>query len=152
VRTFVVLVATAGGVGYAPVASGTFGSLVAMPFLPVLAELRAESIGAYAAVIVAIVALSIWAAGRAEEIFGGKDHSYIVVDEVAGLVVAGMFVPGTWLATIVAFVFFRLFDVLKPFPANIFDKRVRGGVGVVGDDLIAGIYAGLGARLVLRWL
>jgi phosphatidylglycerophosphatase A len=148
----IVLVATVGGIGYAPVASGTFGSLVAMPLLPLLAGLRAVSPAVYAIALVGIVALSIWAAGRAEEIFGGKDHSYIVVDEVAGLVVAGLFLPGTWLATLLAFVLFRLFDVVKPFPANVFDQRVRGGVGVVGDDLIAGIYAGLGARLVLRFL
>jgi phosphatidylglycerophosphatase A len=148
----VVLVATAGGVGYAPVASGTFGSLVAMPLLPLLAALRAQSTAGYAIAVAGIVALSIWAAGRAEEIFGGKDHSYIVVDEVAGLVVAGLFLPGTWTATVLAFLLFRLFDVVKPFPANVFDKRIRGGVGVVGDDLIAGIYAGLCARLVLRWL
>ena len=151
-RTLVVLVATVGGVGYAPVASGTFGSLVAMPLLPLLAGLRAESLVGYALAVAGIVAVSIWAAGRAEAIFGGKDHSYIVVDEVAGLVMAGMFLPGTWLATVLAFVLFRLFDVLKPFPANIFDQRVRGGIGVVGDDLIAGIYAGLGAWLVLRWV
>jgi phosphatidylglycerophosphatase A len=148
----VVLVATVGGVGYAPVASGTFGSLVAMPLLPLLAGLRAQSVTGYVIAVAGIVALAIWAAGRAEDVFGGKDHSYIVIDEVAGLVVAGLFVPGTWLATVIAFVLFRLFDVVKPFPANVFDKRVRGGVGVVGDDLIAGIYAGLGARLVLRWL
>jgi phosphatidylglycerophosphatase A len=152
VRTFVILVATVGGVGYAPVASGTFGSLVAVPLLPLLARLCETSIGAYGGAIVGLVVLAIWAAGRAEEVFGGKDHSYIVVDEVAGLVVAGLFVPGTWLATGLAFVLFRLFDVVKPFPANVFDKRVRGGLGVVGDDVIAGIYAGLGARLVLRWL
>ena len=151
-RTLVVLVATAGGVGYAPVASGTFGSLVAAPLLPLLAGLRAISPATYAIAVVGIIVVAIWAAGRAETIFGGKDHSYIVVDEVAGLVVAGLFVPGTWLATGLAFVLFRLFDVVKPFPANVFDQRVRGGLGVVGDDLIAGIYAGLGARLVLRWL
>ena len=151
-RTFVVLVATGCGVGYVPVASGTFGSLVAMPLLPLLAGLRTHSLVGYALVVVGIVALSIWAAGRAEELFGGKDHSSIVVDEMAGLVVAGLFLPGTWLATLLAFVLFRLFDVVKPFPANVFDQRVRGGMGVVGDDLIAGMYAGLGARLVLRWL
>jgi phosphatidylglycerophosphatase A len=71
---------------------------------------------------------------------------------VAGLVTAGIFVPGTWAAAVLAFLLFRLFDVWKPFPASVFDERVRGGLGVVGDDLIAGVYAGLVGRGILGFL
>jgi phosphatidylglycerophosphatase A len=152
VRTLVLAVATVGGVGYVPVASGTAGALVALPLLPLLAALRARSLPLWGAAVAALVVLAIWAAGRAEEILGGHDHSRIVIDEVAGLVVAGAFVPGTWRAAILAFVLFRIFDVLKPFPANRIDERVHGGLGVVGDDLVAGVYAGLGARLLLGLL
>lgn len=152
VRTLVLALATVGGVGYAPVAPGTLGSLVALPLLPALAVLRARSPLGYLVVVAVLVAAAVWAAGRAEDILGGHDHSHIVIDEVAGLVVAGLFLPGTWLAAAVAFVFFRIFDVWKPFPAGWIDGGVAGGFGVVGDDLVAGAYAGLAARGVLALL
>jgi len=148
----VVVLATVGGVGYAPLAPGTCGSLIAVPFLPVLAGLRTRSWPAYAATTVLVVTVAVWSAGRAAELFGDHDDSRIVIDEVAGLVIAGLFLPGTWLATGLAFALFRLFDVVKPFPAGWVDRRVRGGLGVVGDDLVAGVYAGLSARLVLGLL
>ncbi len=148
-RALVIVLATAGGVGYAPLVPGTCGTLVAVPLLPLLAGLRVRSVLAYVATVAALVTTAVWAAGRAEGVFGGHDHSRIVIDEVAGLVVAGLFLPGTWLATGLAFLLFRLFDVVKPFPAGWIDRRLRGGAGVVGDDLVAGAYAGLTARLVL---
>ena len=145
--------ATVGGVGRAPVAPGTFGSLVALPLLPLLAALRAASLAGYAAAVLGIVAVAVWSAGRAERLLGGHDHSHIVIDEVAGMVTAGAFLPGTRpaVAVAVAFVLFRMCDIQKPFPANLIDRRVEGGLGVVGDDLVAGVYAGLLARLLL-WL
>ena len=149
-RTLALAVATVAGVGSAPVAPGTAGSLAAVPLLPVLATLRGRSLAGYAAVVATLVVVAVWSAGRAEEILGGHDHSRIVIDEVAGLVVAGLFLPGTWTATALAFFLFRLFDVLKPFPAGVIDRRLRGGVGVVGDDLVAGVYAGLLGRVVLQ--
>ena len=142
-------VATVCGVGRAPIAPGTLGSLVAVPLLPALGLLRDRSLAGYLTAVVGLVAVAVWAAGRAEEILGAHDHSRIVIDEVAGLVLAGLFLPGTWAAAVVAFLFFRLFDVVKPFPAGLIDARVRGGAGVVGDDLVAGVYAGLAGRLVL---
>jgi len=145
-----VILATVGGIGNVPVASGTFGSLVAVPLLPVLAALRDASLAGYAAVVLALVAVAIWSAGRAEEALGGHDHSRIVIDEVAGMVATGMFLPATWSAIGVGFVLFRLFDVVKPFPAGFIDGRVEGGLGVVGDDLVAGVYAGALTWLLLR--
>jgi phosphatidylglycerophosphatase A len=152
VRALAIAVATVGGVGYAPVASGTLGSLVALPLLPPLAALRGRSIALYAVALVVLVLLAVWAAGRAEDAFGGRDHSRIVIDEVVGLVVAGAFLPGTWSAAVLAFVLFRVFDVLKPFPAGRIDGEVEGGLGVVGDDLVAGVYAGVASRVVLGFL
>ena len=147
-----VMVATVGGIGRIPVASGTFGSLVAVPFLPALAGMRAQYPLACAALVVVLVALAIWSAGRAEEDLGGHDHSRIVIDEVAGQVIAGLFIPPSWLAAGIAFVLFRLFDIVKPFPAGLIDGKVEGGVGVVGDDLVAGVYAGLGTLLLMRFV
>jgi phosphatidylglycerophosphatase A len=150
VSNLAVILATVGGIGNVPVASGTFGSLVAVPLLPVLAALRDASLAGYAAVVLALVAVAIWSAGRAEEALGGHDHSRIVIDEVAGMVATGMFLPATWGAIGVGFVLFRLFDVVKPFPAGFIDGRVEGGFGVVGDDLVAGVYAGALTWLLLR--
>src|SRR5204863_1425484 len=104
----------------------------------------------YGAVLAALIVVAVWSAGRAEDILGGHDHSRIVIDEVAGQVLAGIFLPATWIAAGIAFFLFRVFDVWKPFPAGLVDGRVPGGLGVVGDDLIAGLYAGLATWLVLR--
>jgi phosphatidylglycerophosphatase A len=152
VRALVIVLATAGGAGYAPIASGTVGSLVALPLVPWLARVRDGSTPSAIAIGVGIAALAIWTAGRAEEVFGGKDHSRIVIDEVAGMTTAALFVPATWVAAVVVFVIFRVFDVVKPFPAGLIDRRGRGGFGVVGDDLVAGAYAGLVTRLLLEVL
>jgi phosphatidylglycerophosphatase A len=152
VRMLALAVATVGGVGYAPVAPGTVGSLVALPLLPLLASVRAVSPAAYAAAVAFVIGAAVWSAGRAEETLGGHDHARIVVDEVAGLVTAGVFLPGTWRAAALAFLLFRLFDVWKPFPAGAIDERVGGGLGVVGDDVVAGIYAGLVGRGILGLL
>jgi phosphatidylglycerophosphatase A len=146
------MVATVAGIGRMPVASGTFGSLVAVPFLPALASLREQSPMTLLVLVAALIGLAIWSAGRAEEILGGHDHSRIVIDEVAGQVIAGLLMPPSWIAAGIAFVLFRLFDIVKPFPAGLIDGKVEGGLGVVGDDLIAGAYAGLGTFLVMRFL
>lgn len=149
-RTLAVLIATAGGVGYVPVAPGTAGSLLALPFLPVLAGLRARHPLVGWLTVALILATALWAADRADRIFPGHDHGRIVIDEVAGMVVAGLCVPGTWLAAALVFVLFRIFDVAKPWPAGLIDRRVPYGIGVVADDLVAGLYAGAGARLLLE--
>jgi phosphatidylglycerophosphatase A len=152
VRALVIVLATAGGAGYAPVASGTVGSLVALPLVPWIARLRDGSWPVGIAIVVAVAVLAIWVAGRAEVVFGGADHSRIVIDEVAGMATAALFAPASWTAALIVFVVFRVFDVVKPFPANLFDRRVAGGLGVVGDDLVAGAYAGLATRVMLGLL
>ncbi len=152
VRTLAIVLATVGGVGYLPVAPGTAGSVAAVPLLPVLAALRDRAPLAGWLAVAAVLAVAVWAAGRADEIFPGHDHGRIVIDELAGMVVAGLFVPGTWAAAWLAFVLFRVFDVVKPWPAGVIDRRVPWGIGVVGDDLVAGVYAGAAARLLLEVL
>jgi phosphatidylglycerophosphatase A len=152
VRALVIVLATAGGAGYAPIASGTVGSLVALPLVPWIARMRDESWALGLALVIAIAGVAIWVAGRAEEVFGGKDHSRIVIDEVAGMATAALFAPAGWVAAALVFVTFRLFDVLKPYPAGAIDRHGRGGVGVVGDDLVAGAYAGILTRVILEVL
>jgi len=105
---------------------------------------------ALTALLVAVTVLGTWAAGEAERALGGgKDPGAIVIDEVAGMMLAVLVVPPTLAIVVVAFLLFRVFDVTKPFPANV-SQRLRGGIGVMMDDLIAGLYA-LALVRVARW-
>ncbi len=128
-------------IGYVPLASGTFGSVLGIPVA--LGQARLASWNSWAAVasFALFVCVASWVAGRAEEIFGRKDSSRIVIDEVAGYLAATLLLPPTWGILLGAFVLFRLFDVLKPFPAARIDRELGGGWGVVLDDVVAGIYA-----------
>ena len=130
------MVATCGGAGYAPVASGTVGSAVALvllwliPFTPM--ALVWTTLG--------VTLLGIWSGGRVERAVGQKDPGIIVIDEVAGMALSVLFLPRTIPVLLVAFFLFRLFDVWKPFPARE-SQALTGGLGVMVDDLIAGVYA-----------
>ena len=97
-------------------------------------------------VLVAVTALGTWAADEAERALGSKDPGAIVIDEVAGMTLSVVAVALTPATLLLGFLLFRLFDVVKPFPANV-AQRLRGGFGVMVDDLIAGVYA-----LALLWL
>jgi phosphatidylglycerophosphatase A len=129
-------VATTGGAGYAPVAPGTAGSAVALAVL----WLVPFSPAALVVYLVAVTAIGTWAAHRAEALLGGKDPGAIVIDEVAGMTLAVIAVPLTPAVLALGFVLFRAFDVVKPPPAGI-SQRLPGGLGVMTDDLIAGLYA-----------
>ena len=126
------------GSGLAPIAPGTFGTLAGVPIcllcLPLPWFLRLLF-------VLALMALSVYITGRAEEIYQRKDDQRIVIDEIIGFQVAMLPVAITGLHLGVAFVLFRLFDILKPFPLNNL-QRLPGGWGVVLDDVGAGIYAG----------
>lgn len=103
--------------------------------------------------MVAIVLIGTWASQDAERLLGKKDPGAIVVDEVAGMAVSVLLLPLTPGAIIAGFVLFRVFDIAKPYPANTL-QRLPGGVGVMIDDLVAGLYALLlllGARALLGW-
>lgn len=138
------MLASAFGAGYSPVASGTVGSfvtVVAIWLLP-LTPLR------IAVALVIVVLVGIWAGSRVERVLGKKDPGVIVVDEVAGMLLSVILLPRTIPVLITAFLLFRLFDIWKPFPARE-SQALTGGMGVMVDDLIAGVYAlvlVLGAR------
>jgi phosphatidylglycerophosphatase A len=142
-----VLLAAWGPCGYAPVAPGTFGTLGAIPLYLALSRLSVE---AYVGFLAAFCAIAMVAAERAGRYWGVADASPIVIDEVAGYLLTLAFVPFSWQATLAAFVLFRIFDVLKPWPASALD-RVKNGLGVVADDLAAGVWA-WATLLVLRLL
>lgn len=138
------MLASVFGAGYAPAASGTVGSfvtVVAVWLLP-LTPLR------IAVALVVVVLIGIWAGSRVERLLGKKDPGVIVIDEVAGMLLSVILLPRTIPVLITAFLLFRLFDIWKPFPARE-SQALTGGMGVMVDDLIAGVYAlvlVLGAR------
>jgi phosphatidylglycerophosphatase A len=143
------VIASGAGAGYFPVAPGTAGSLVAAVGLWLIPFSR---VGFWAALAVVVV-VGIWASRRVEAVLGRKDPGVIVIDEVAGMMVAVLFLPRTPGVLLCAFLLFRLFDIWKPFPARE-SQALRGGIGVVVDDLIAGVYALvliMGARMLFGW-
>ncbi len=146
-RKLVLLIATGAGSGYAPVASGTFGSLVGLLLaLPLLWLLPGPG---YALCVLGVVGVGVWAAERAEQIFERKDDGRITIDEVAGMMIAMAFLPQGPGVALTAFLLFRALDIWKPFPARA-AERLRGGMGVMADDVVAGVYANLGAQLIWR--
>lgn len=122
--------------GHAPLAPGT----VASALTAVVLALVPFSPGALVLTCVGVTVVGTWAAHHAERTLGGKDPGAIVVDEVAGMMVSVLVLPLTVPVLAAGFVLFRVFDVVKPFPAHA-SQRLPGGIGVMVDDLIAGLYA-----------
>lgn len=141
---FALAVATALGVGYAPVAPGTFGSAVGL----LLWYLLPASPIAQAVAIAVIIVVGSWSGTVAEHHFGRSDPGYVVIDEVAGMLVTLFLVPVGWAGALLAFLLFRLSDIVKPYPANRLE-RLPGGAGIMADDVMAGVYANLALRLCL---
>jgi phosphatidylglycerophosphatase A len=143
------VIASGAGAGYSPVAPGTAGSLVAAVGLWLIPF---SSVGLWAA-LAAVVVAGIWASHHVEAALGRKDPGVIVIDEVAGMMVAVLLLPRTPGVLLCAFLLFRFFDIWKPFPARE-AEALRGGFGVMVDDLIAGVYALvliMGARMLFGW-
>lgn len=103
----------------------------------------------YSITVIAFVCLAVWVATGAERELGEKDCQKIVIDEIAGYLVTMAFIPFTGWAVAAGFVLFRLFDIWKPFPCRWIEKNLPRGWGVVGDDVMAGIYANLVLQVVL---
>ncbi len=148
-RRFVIISATWWGTGFSPVASGTVGTLAAIPLYLLLAGL---SLPLYILTLLALFFFASWAAGQAELIFGEKDSGKIVIDEVVGYLVTMIGVPVGFSAVVAGFLLFRFFDITKIPPARFFDRQVKNGYGVVLDDVVAGGYACLTLHLILRFL
>lgn len=170
-KDYVALVIATCGVGYLPIAPGTWGSLLGVGiylglqtfvFAFVSAWARENSVLLYAPTVIFIAAelvlitfvtlVGIWAGSRAETLLGKKDPGKVVIDEVAGQLIALLPIlpkldPG-WLSIIVAFVAFRLFDIVKPYPARRLEK-LESGLGIMSDDVVAGAYAAVATAVVI---
>lgn len=128
------------GLGLMPWMPGTFGALLAFPLIW---SMSALGLWAKLAIVVALALVGIGICGRAGQLLGKPDHGAIVWDELCGCALAMLFVPATWLWWGAAFVAFRVFDIAKPFPISWLDDHVEGGLGVMADDMAAGVAAGL---------
>lgn len=146
----VTILATWFGSGLSPVAPGTAGTLAAIPLYLLLSSV---SLPVYLAFTLAFTLLACWVSGRAQTIYNASDPGRIVIDEVAGyLVTMAASGPPTLLTVLAGFLLFRIFDIIKPFPARLIDRRMKNGCGVVLDDIVAGIYAWLGLQLLGRFM
>lgn len=134
------LVAFGFGAGLAPKAPGTAGTLVAIPLVILFAQLP---LYAYVGVVILLFLLGIPLCDRVSRDLGVHDHSGIVWDEIVGLLVTMIAVPVGWTTVVVGFLLFRLFDIIKPWPISWLDRRVKGGLGIMVDDLLAGILAAM---------
>jgi phosphatidylglycerophosphatase A len=159
---YIALALTTWGVGYIPGAPGTYGSAVGVAiyvgvysviarmdeWYPVLStgfpEYMALRWALIPVVLTAFCLIGIWASERTAPIFGRKDPSQAVVDEVMGQLITYCFVPFgvSWMFLLLGFLLFRLFDIIKPFPARTMES-LSGGLGICADDIVAGVYAGI---------
>lgn len=144
-RKLILFLATGFYSGYAPFAPGTAGSVVGLVLAwGVTVPLEHRSPLTALALIAALFAVGCWLSERAEKLLDQHDSSHIVIDEIVGMALTMYLCPATsWMAFGAGFALFRLFDILKPEPAGLIDRRMRGGVAVMLDDVAAAIYANL---------
>jgi phosphatidylglycerophosphatase A len=142
----VLFLATGFYTGNIPLAPGTFGSLIGLPLCFLLTRVNLPL-----AIISAILftGLAVWIAQAAERRLKQKDPGCIVIDEIAGMVVTFLGLPFNPTTAVMGFIIFRFLDILKPFPIRILDKRLSGGIGIVADDVAAGLIANIILRIFL---
>ena len=142
---FFLFLATGFGVGYSPLAPGTLGTLIAIPVYYFLSEIPPP---VYEITLIGFFFLSVWISENAEIFFGKKDDQRIVIDEIIGFLITMLWVPKTIRFVIIGFFLFRFFDILKPFPIRRLEKRLKGGFGIVLDDVAAGVYANVVLQVI----
>ena len=142
----VLFLATGFYVGNIPPAPGTLGSLIGLALCFLLAGIQLPP-----AIILAVlfIGFAVWIAHAAEKTLKKKDPGCIVIDEVAGMVVTLIGLPFNLTTAVIGFIIFRILDILKPFPIRTLDKRLAGGIGIVADDVVAGIFANIIIRILL---
>lgn len=137
------------GSGLVPVAPGTFGTLMAIPLYLLLMQF---SPGVYLLILLLTFLLGIAICGVSAAKLEVHDHPGIVWDEFVGYWLTMFMAPAGWLWIVVGFVLFRFFDILKPWPIRFIDQRVSGGLGIMLDDILAGIYSLIILQLLVYWL
>ena len=146
-RKLILLIATGVGLGYFPFFPGTVGTLLAVPLSFGVNRLAAHSLPLGLLTLVSFICAAVWVSSRGETFLARKDPGNIVIDEVAGFLVANFLAPPGLMALALAFVLFRIFDIVKVFPASRL-QTLAGGLGIVSDDVIAGVYTFVILRLL----
>ncbi len=144
----IIFVATGAGLGKIPFAPGTFGTLLGILFVLVFKIINPMYETIY---VVALIIFAIWIADKAEKILKQKDPGCIVIDEIAGYVVAMVGISLSIYTMVTGFILFRFFDILKPFPVKYFEKNFKAGPGIVLDDLVAGILSSISLRILIKF-
>lgn len=145
---FAVFIASFGYVGFFPIAPGTAGSLAALALFAFIKWIGDSAVELSA--IVAVFAIGVWAAQGTETAVGRKDPGIVVIDEVLGMLVTLALLPLSLAGIALGFLIFRVLDVIKPYPAAKLE-HLHGGLGIMADDLVAGLYAHLALRACL-WM
>lgn len=125
---------------------GTMGTVATIPLYLLLIQ---TNFWIYSIATVLSCVAGIWICAVAAEQLGEHDYGGIVWDEVAGLLITMWFVSFSWYALLVGFILFRIFDIIKPWPIKWIDQKVEGGVGIMLDDVLAGVFAGLVLRFIV---
>jgi len=126
------------GSGGVPKAPGTAGTLAAIPLYLLLSSC---SVTVYLAVVVTMLIFGVWLCGKVSEDLGVHDHGGIVWDEWVGFLITMIWAPTGWLWVLIGFSLFRLFDIWKPWPIGYLDRHLSGGLGIMLDDVLAGVYS-----------
>ena len=134
------------GAGLIKTAPGTFGTIAAIPVYLLFVQ---TPFAIYSALTIMVTLLGIKICEEASILLGEDDFKGIVWDEIAGYLVALWFVPFSWTAVGLGFLLFRFFDIVKPFPIKWVDQHVKGGLGVMLDDVLAGLFAGFILNIVM---
>jgi len=135
------------GSGLSPFAPGTLGTLFAIPPYLLLAQLP---LAYYLLAILVAFAIGVYLCGYTSRALGEHDHSGIVWDEFVGFWITMIAVPATWQWILAGFVLFRLFDIVKPWPVKVADQKMKGGFGIMFDDVLAALYALVGLQIALQ--
>jgi phosphatidylglycerophosphatase A len=144
-----IFIATGFYSGYFPLAPGTMGTIVAIPFYFIISLFN--SIIYYSIIILVLFIIGTIASSKAIKIYRQEDPSPVVLDEIVGFLVALFLIEITWWRLLAAFFIFRFFDITKPFPVGAVE-RIGKGFGIMADDLIAGIYTNLIMHLAIKFL
>ena len=134
------------GAGLSPVAPGTAGTLIAIPIYLLLSN-NLPII--YLLSLTILFFLGSWSAAYTAKALEVHDHPGIVIDEIVGYLITMLFIPAVWYWVILGFIFFRLFDIWKPWPISVIDQRISGGMGIMLDDVFAGFYGLLSLHIVI---
>jgi phosphatidylglycerophosphatase A len=145
----IMFIATGAYTGYLPKAPGTWGSILGVGLW---AGLHRLELLPYTGVVAVLFVIGTACAGSAEKIVDRGDPGIVVIDEIVGQLIALAAVPFHPVAALMGFFLFRIFDIFKPFPANWLDKHIHGGLGIMLDDVVAGLYALLAMQILLRFV